>query len=219
MQTTTDTTTTRPLTGVELAARLEQLSAMLDQQATAREIDAVLSAYGDEPELHRAWLLYPQVGEVLREGRQALPLPSNAFSTAVMARLQTESGQLRQTVPAEQPKPARATTESANDPVFRWKLVAGLASFAALAAVLWQVVAPTGGEPAAQWAQWTAPGAVQAAEQSAPAAQAVLTQQGVLIRDPQLQALLDAHRQYGGQSALQMPAGFLRNATYELPQR
>jgi sigma-E factor negative regulatory protein RseA len=37
----------------------------------------------------------------------------------------------------------------------------------------------------------------------------------VMIRDPQLDALLAAHRQFGGTSALQMPAGFLRRATFE----
>jgi sigma-E factor negative regulatory protein RseA len=37
----------------------------------------------------------------------------------------------------------------------------------------------------------------------------------IMIRDPQLDALLVAHRQFGGTSALQMPAGFLRNATFE----
>ena len=40
-----------------------------------------------------------------------------------------------------------------------------------------------------------------------------------MIRDPQLDELLAAHRQLGGASALQMPAGFLRNATFEGPTR
>ena len=37
----------------------------------------------------------------------------------------------------------------------------------------------------------------------------------VMLRDARLDALMVAHRQFGGTSALQMPAGFLRNATYE----
>jgi sigma-E factor negative regulatory protein RseA len=37
----------------------------------------------------------------------------------------------------------------------------------------------------------------------------------VMIRDPRLDALLAAHRQFGGASALQMPSGFMRNATFE----
>jgi sigma-E factor negative regulatory protein RseA len=42
---------------------------------------------------------------------------------------------------------------------------------------------------------------------------------GVILRDPQLDAFLQAHRDAGGPSALQMPAGFLRNATFEGPAR
>jgi sigma-E factor negative regulatory protein RseA len=36
-----------------------------------------------------------------------------------------------------------------------------------------------------------------------------------MIRDPQLDALLAAHKQFGGASALQTPAGCLRNATFQ----
>ena len=51
------------------------------------------------------------------------------------------------------------------------------------------------------------------------AAMVVNTTQGPLIRDAQLEALMAEHRQNGGMSALQMPAGFLRNATYDAPGR
>jgi sigma-E factor negative regulatory protein RseA len=47
----------------------------------------------------------------------------------------------------------------------------------------------------------------------------VNTSQGVLIRDAQLEALMAEHRQFGGVSALQMPAGFLRNATHDANER
>jgi sigma-E factor negative regulatory protein RseA len=41
-----------------------------------------------------------------------------------------------------------------------------------------------------------------------------------MIRDPRLDEMLAAHRQLGGgASALQTPAGFLRNATFEGPVR
>jgi sigma-E factor negative regulatory protein RseA len=36
-----------------------------------------------------------------------------------------------------------------------------------------------------------------------------------MIRDPRLDELLAAHKQFGGASALQQPAGFLRNATFQ----
>ena len=42
----------------------------------------------------------------------------------------------------------------------------------------------------------------------------------VMIRDPRLDEMLAAHRQLGGgASALQSPAGMLRNATFEGPAR
>ena len=41
----------------------------------------------------------------------------------------------------------------------------------------------------------------------------------VMIRDPRLDEFLAAHRQLGGVSALQMPAGFVRAATVEAPGR
>jgi sigma-E factor negative regulatory protein RseA len=48
----------------------------------------------------------------------------------------------------------------------------------------------------------------------------VQTTQGQVLRDPRLEQLLAEHRQFGGMSALQAPAGFLRNATYDSsPQR
>jgi sigma-E factor negative regulatory protein RseA len=38
-----------------------------------------------------------------------------------------------------------------------------------------------------------------------------------MIRNPELEALLAAHRQHGGVSVIQVSSGFLRNATYEVP--
>jgi sigma-E factor negative regulatory protein RseA len=41
----------------------------------------------------------------------------------------------------------------------------------------------------------------------------------VMLRDARLDALMAAHKQFGGTSALQMPAGFLRNATFDGSER
>jgi sigma-E factor negative regulatory protein RseA len=40
-----------------------------------------------------------------------------------------------------------------------------------------------------------------------------------MIRDPELDKLLEAHRLNGGISALQLPAGFVRNATFDKSSR
>jgi sigma-E factor negative regulatory protein RseA len=72
---------------------------------------------------------------------------------------------------------------------------------------------------------WTAVGGLASKPEQAQLASAppgtVLaeTQRGVMIRDARLDEFLAAHRQLGGASALQMPAGFLRNATFEGPIR
>jgi sigma-E factor negative regulatory protein RseA len=39
-----------------------------------------------------------------------------------------------------------------------------------------------------------------------------------MVRDARLEELLAAHKEFGGASALQMPSGFLRNATFEAPR-
>eukprot|EP01034_Spumella_vulgaris_P042995 gene42994-53352_t len=66
-------------------------------------------------------------------------------------------------------------------------------------------------------------GAQLASAPVAPPASVVAVSDGagqpVMLRDPRLDELLQAHKQFGSTSALQMPAGFLRNATFEEPSR
>ena len=60
--------------------------------------------------------------------------------------------------------------------------------------------------------------APQLARSEAPQQVLVMSEQGPMVRDARLQELLAEHKQFGGTSALQMPSGFLRNATFEPPQ-
>jgi sigma-E factor negative regulatory protein RseA len=112
--------------------------------------------------------------------------------------------------------PPQVRAPAANDAVFRWKLLAGAASLAAVMAVSWSVLsgapAGAGGSAGPQLAL------MQPAPEAAgnlPSAVLVSTPQGPVIRDARLEQLLAEHRQYGGMSALQMPAGFLRDATFD----
>ena len=103
--------------------------------------------------------------------------------------------------------------------MFRWKMVAGFASLAAVAAIGWTSFSQLqgAGGPGAQLA---ASSPERATAQGAPVvAVADADGQQVMIRDPRLDELLAAHKQFGSTSALQMPAGFLRNATFETPGR
>ena len=189
----------------------ELISALADGQlqgaACAR---AVQVAAGDSQSL-AAWQAYHLIGDVLRSGELALGRSTSpaAFLARLQLRLQKEAVPCKAPVAissvAQEVQPARAAgqssskTEAANDASFRWKLVAGFASLAAVAAIGWTAVGGQG-KPAEQ-------------------AQLASAAQPVMIRDPRLDELLAAHRQLGGTAALQMPAGFLRNTTFEGPAR
>ena len=95
----------------------------------------------------------------------------------------------------------------ANDSFFNWKWVGGLSAAAAAVVFSWNLVAATSNAPNGSGAQLA-----QSAVQAAPVATASTA--GVMLRSPQLDALIAAHNQAGGSSALQMPSGFLRSATF-----
>lgn len=207
MQTTTETQTPE--------GRLEALSALFDGECPTDAVSAVTHAYRDDATLRGAWASYQCIGDALRN--QASRSADPEFAAAVMARIaaaaQTPQPLAQDAVPLAATV-AKSKPDAANDAVFRWKMVAGVASMLAVAAVAWQVVvAPT---PQAGPLMAGTPGVGAA---GVVPVQAVVTERGVVLRDPQLEELMAAHRQYGGMSALQAPAGFLRNATYEAPQR
>jgi sigma-E factor negative regulatory protein RseA len=196
------------------------LSALVDDELGSSECDALLRSLGADALSN--WHAYQVIGDVLRG--QANPpgtRPAADFLAAVRIGLEGRDSEADTTpltvLEAAAPVAVQVRGDAANDAVFRWKLVAGFASLAAVMAVSWSVVSDSGssGADGAQLAS-SAPAAVATAAAPAVSAPvAVNTGQGVVIRDAQLEALLAEHRQHGGMSALQMPSGFIRNATYE----
>lgn len=203
--------------GVSLpGGRGEQLSALADGQLQGDEFAAAL-AWAAEDEGRDTWEVYHLVGDVLRSSDLARPA-----NPAVLSRLREE---LAKEAPPQRPQvPAQLDIVAANLPVaanasvFRWKMVAGFASLAAVAAIGWTSFSQLQGVGGAEAQLAAAP--ERAASQGAPVvAVADADGQQVMIRDPRLDELLAAHKQFGSTSALQMPAGFLRNATFETPGR
>ena len=203
----------------EPVSRQEQLSALIDGQLQGEELRDALQ-WAAKAEGQAAWQLYHLVGDVLRSSDLAQP-PAPDFIARLRGELAKEAPPHARVetvrppvaVVAPQMKPA------ANASVFRWKMVAGFASLAAVAAVGWtslsalQTSGPAAG--AAQLARNAEP-----ANAAAPVVAVADAQGGqVMIRDPRLDELLAAHKQFGSTSALQMPAGFLRNATFDSPSR
>ena len=222
----------------------ERLSALADGELHSVECAEVV-AFADTEDGRASWHAYQVIGDVLRSSELARPASCDLVSRLRVqlaqesATVQLKRGQTEQVVsPAAQ---AARVPDAANSDVFRWKMVAGFASLAAVATIGWNAysgianssaqqatmqlaVAPSAALRSQSVAQ--AGGASATGTQASPVSPTAQTlavndasAQPVMIRDPRLDDLLAAHKQFGSTSALQMPAGFLRNATFEAPAR
>lgn len=206
-------------TGDERRVCGERLSALFDGECGGDEIAAALAA-SDADTQRRTWDAYRRIGDALRAQAGGDEAADPAFVRAVMARV---AAQPLPTVAdaadaAAAPAALPRETAAANDAVFRWRLVAGVAAVAAVASILWQSGAVPGSAPgeAVKVVQTPAPPAVVV---GAPAGVVPAAVPVARVRDPQIEELMAAHRQWGGASALQTSAGFLRAASYDVPAR
>lgn len=189
----------------------ELVSALVDGQLRDAEFAQALAHLAHSSEARQNWHAYHVVGDVMRTGQAAAGAHDADFVLRLRARLQQESPPPALPEAPSTPVAVRPVA-SANDRF--WRLVVGLASVAMVGVVAWQgFQGLTSPGPQLAVAPASQP-AVASPAQSGPALSA-LGAAPVMIRDPQLDALLAAHRQFGGTSALQMPTGFLRNATFE----
>ncbi len=198
----------------------EKVSALTDGELRGDEFAQTLDGMGQSEEARQTWHTYHLVGDVLRAGQAVDSSKDAAFMTRFKQSLSHEAavkpamnaayliaGDADNTGARSQ---FDSKNESANQSNFRWKLLAGVASLATVTVMAWQAMTGLTDQG----------GAPQLARESTGQPALTLTQvatgdTAVMIRDPQLDALMAAHRQFGGTSALQMPAGFLRNATFE----
>jgi sigma-E factor negative regulatory protein RseA len=225
---------------------LQAVSALADGQLRGDDFARAMQLLEQSSEARAAWHSYHVLGEALRAELPAATATSD-FVATLRTRLQAEPGaQSVHTANATEliaaraystpasshfdtQKPAANTAPgTANNPRPAandgfWKLAAGFASVVAVGAVVWSLAGNRLSESGAQLAanQARATNAVSAND-TKNGLVLVATEQGIVVRDAQqqarMQALLAAHKEFGGASALQMPAGFLRNATFELPQ-
>ncbi len=201
---------------VDLSIQTSQrISALVDGQLSDDEWAPTLADLESSAPARTQWDTYHLVGEVMRHG-QAEWHPHDADFLLRLRQRMAQDAITNIAVNQEKigsmvinkPNPVSANASS-------WRLVAGMASVALAGVLTWQGL------------NWQADAPAQLAAVDAPAAAPLLVRKDgtsalvmaaepqVMIRDPQLDALLAAHRQLGGTTALQMPAGFLRNATFE----
>ena len=199
---------------------VESASALVDGQLPAAAAGPVLDWVCQTAEGRRHWQACHLIGEVLRGGQISTPARDAEFLQRLQTRLQGEPTPVAATVtslsiaqsPTSTPVTGMIRTEAAaaNDDLFRWRWIAGVAALGLVAVLGWQMGDEAGGRLLA-----LQPVAQPAATQALAADSGDSTQPQRMLRDPQLDALLAAHKQAGGASALQMPSGFLRNATFE----
>ena len=184
---------------------LEQLSAMADGELVKDEFAIALQACLQDDAALACWNNYHLIGDALRSPVPVMRGMDAAFLARFNQRLALESS--FDTSALEVARVRDTAVPASNEANFRWKMVAGFASLMAVLAVGWNgsgVVTPGFGPQIAQDA------AVQQV--------VVASSQGPMVRNARLEELLAAHKQLGGSSALQVPSGFLRNATFETPQ-
>ena len=190
----------------------ELLSAMVDGELRGEELEQAL-ACAESAEGCASWELYHLVGDVLRSPDLAHHSQHNLLSglrvhLAQEPALQLQSSQLQQVAAGMEQAQAPVVAlrdPAANSSVFRWKVAASFATVAAVAALGWNLVAtPVEGQ-----------GAQLASAPSISAPVVVATENGSVLRDPRLDALLANHQQYTSRASLQTPADFLRNASFE----
>jgi sigma-E factor negative regulatory protein RseA len=183
----------------------------------------------------QTWDSYHLVGEVMRSGAAVARVHDPEFVQKLRHKLAQETIEFVavDAIPITAAGQKSIKITSANDAW--WRRVAGFASVALVSMLAWQgyvlldgrasgaapQLAQSGSLP--QTAIVAAAGGV-AAGQPLRLANMAITAAGsesppVMLRDARLDALLAAHRQFGGTSALQMPSGFLRNATFDEGQR
>jgi sigma-E factor negative regulatory protein RseA len=214
----------------------ELLSALVDGELYGDELSQAV-AWAEEGEGHASWQLYHLVGDVLRSPELAHHSQHDLLS-GLRAQLAHEPPLSLQPAALEQLAPAQLPMTSAvqslvrdpvaNASVFRWKMAAGFASVAAVAAMGWNLVvvpartgsqlaqAPAASQASVQLAQGMPGAPMMSVPQTDGSVIAVATGNGseVILRDPRLDELLAAHRQFGSKASLQMPADFLRNASF-----
>ena len=206
----------------------EHVSALMDGCLEGDECSDCLQDLAHNLQGLAKWDAYHVIGRTLRSGPSDAQAFDPAFVARLSLRLQQEAVQI-EPVPAT---PIAVPTTYLPPPAAnqdRWRLVAGLASAMLVVVLAWEGFATVSPGPAGSTvAQLTLPsgslGPVQPVGNSR--GQVLIRSDGtsvltanteapVMIRDPQLDALLAAHRNFAGASALQMAPGFVRNANFE----
>ena len=116
----------------------EQLSALVDGHLHGEDLTSTMARLLNDPQGRQAWHSYHVIGDVLRSSQMAPQRDDFAFLAKLEQRLaQVAVRPAFNQRPDHQPQPLplpakRVAADSANAPVWRWKMIAGLACTALL---------------------------------------------------------------------------------------
>jgi sigma-E factor negative regulatory protein RseA len=201
----------------------EQLSALVDGELSGSAATQTLDWLTSDDAAQIRWNTYHLLGEVMRSGEASSPEREAAFLQRLSDALALEpepvrsNGAIKKEAALARHQGVIALNDvkntAANDATFNWRWVGGVAALLALVVVSWQGLnAGLAAGAGPQLAQVIVP-----TGQSLAALPLVAASDGasLMIRDPQLDAFLAAHKQFGGTSAFQKPSGFMSNAVFE----
>ena len=197
----------------------ELLSSLADDQLDSADFASTVEACRHDESALACWDIYQLIGDTLRSPAQSAaslkPDAHLAFVERLNRQIAREPQIRAQSAPVDVEPGGRVPPvvdlgyrpeAASNDGNFRWKLVAGVASLAAVSAIAWTA------------AGLLAPVSPPQLAQASSAQIVVSSPQGMMVRDARLEELLAAHKQFGAASALQESSGFLQNATFDTPQ-
>jgi sigma-E factor negative regulatory protein RseA len=196
---------------------LDRISALADGVLSGEEFATAMEAVHSNPQAMQSWYGYHLVGDVLRGDAGGVSTDGGlGFWQRLEGRLEMEPVRSVETVHLTETFWGATGGEnkpSANEEVFRWKLLAGVACLGLAGVLGWGA-----------WSQTAQPqgGQFSAVQLQSPSQQSLLTASpppAGMLRDPVLDDLLAQHQRFGGHSVLQVPTGFLRNTTYEVPAK
>ena len=216
----------------------ERLSALVDGEVTSEDLQGVLGAGRESPRVLsitcQTWHAYHLIGDVMRSEDLAGAGRDSQFLGRLRERLAAEPVVMAPAAPEVRVSSAhlewRNVAQGAPVARHRRSWVTPLAAAASVMAVTGVLVVsrvsdspsgtPGGAPSLARAVPDTGEQVVAPQAAAVPADELrVVTANGTLVRDARLDQYLSAHKQFGGSSALGVPSGFLRSATYEGPSR
>jgi sigma-E factor negative regulatory protein RseA len=201
----------------------EMMSALADGQLRDDELSCAWRVLEQNDDAVASWNDYHLIGDILRfptESSSSLNARADGilFVNRLNSKLRGEdcrgyaagSSAQHLSVVADSGATWRAHQTAqrgvaANDGIFRWKILAGFATLAAVSVITWTATGSAG-------LSTTSP---QLAESRDASQVLVASPQGAIVRDARLNELLAAHKQLGSMSALNAPSGLLQSAAFE----